>query len=380
MTELPNIVNHVSRAAQQSGFERERYVDSKVPQDINKIVVILFMGDLRSTSIMSSLLFRIYSETVLQGKYVIMCSYPGYSGLFPSADEYWSVSDALMVSDFINNSQGFSNKDKRALSLGIQLRRHFYIVLTEEDFKPFYDKGLTSAYFDRMNKIQRFLPSIPAWRSDLVTALAKRGGKYIFLAATNVGRFWNPLENCEKTLYFKKDFWIKLTERLLAENYSPVIYQGSGNYDLSQNFGERCFYCNDRNIINVMSAMRATGCVLDVFSGISRLAILARCPFLVMDDRTRYIKSIEYEINDLCVVKGLPYRYMFSFPAVVEHGEYNEIIEHIVRISSTFSAQVAGLELSPSSESYEEVSYDVVRQHKARKLGLRFIKVERLEI
>lgn len=380
MTELPNIIGHVSRAAQQSGFERERYADNKIPQDIHKIVVILFMGDLRSLSVMSSLLLKSYVETVLEGKYVILCSYPGYAGLFPFSDEYWSVSDGLIVGDFINNANGFSNKDNRALSLGIQLRRHFYTVLTEEDFKPFYDKGLTAAYFDRINKIQRFLPAIPAWRGDLITSLAKRGGKYIFLSPSNSGHLWNTVTNSEKTVPLQKDFWVKLTERFLKENYTPVIYQGPGNYDLSQNFGEKCFYCNDRNIITVLAAMRATGFVLDIFSGVSRLAMLARCPFLVMDDRTRYIKSKEYEINDLCVIKNLPCRYIFSFPAALEHGNYYEIIDHIIRAAGEFTKQVAGLELPPPSESCEEVSYEIVRQHKAKKMGLRFIKVERLDI
>lgn len=379
MTEFPNIANFVARAAQQSGFERERYADNKLPQDLDKIVAILFLGDMRATSILSTLLFKPYVEKVLQGKYVIMCSYPGYGSLFPSANEYWSVSDNLLIPDLMNNAFGFRNLDKKVGTFGIQLRRHFYSVITEDDFLPFYDKGLTPAYFDRFKKVERYLPAVTSWRNDLSMSLAQKGGRCIFLSPSMTGRVWNRSEDREMLVRFPRDFWVTLVERFLSEGYTPVVHHTQGNYDLSQNFGERCFYCSDRSIVGVMGAMRATGCVLDVFSGISRLAMVARCPFMVMDDRQRYATSKEFEVNDLCI-KKVPYRYMFSFPTVIESGNYAEVIDHIMNVAAKFVPQVAGIELPSASESCEEVSYDVVRQHKARKLGIRFIKVERLEI
>lgn len=380
MTEFPNIPSFVARAAQQSGFERERYVDNKIPEDLDKIVAILFMGDMRSTSILSTLLLKPYIEKVLQGKYVIVCSFPGYGGLFPYANEFWSVNDTLAIPDLANGAFGFKNSDKRMNTLGIQLRRHFFTVLTEDDFLPFYDKGLTSAYFDRFKKVERHLPAIPPWRSEMAMTLAQKGGKCIFISPNSSGQAWNQSENREVRINFPRDFWIKLVERLLYDGYTPVVHHAPGVYDLSPHFGERCVYCSDRNIVGVMGAMRATGCVLDVFSGISRLAMVARCPFMVVDERQRYVKSKEYEINDLCI-RGVPYRYMFSFPTVInDGGNYSEVIDHIMNIAAKFMPKIAGFELPSASESCEEVSYDVVRQHKARKLGIRFIKVERLEI
>ena len=50
--------------------------------------------------------------------------------------------------------------------------------------------------------------------------------------------------------------------------------------------------------------MRMTGCVLDVFSGISKLALAARTPFIYVDDRARYVSLKEVELDDIgnCLV------------------------------------------------------------------------------
>lgn len=374
MTELPNVANFLSRAAQQCGFEREKFVETNVPDDFNKVVVILFLGDDRALSILSMLLFKPYVETVLKNKYVILCSYPGFSGLFPKADEYWSVSDSMAVADLMSGASGFTNSDKRVDTIGVQLRRHFLSVITEDNFKIFYDNGLTSTFFDSFKKVERFLPAIPYWRGGTIETSLK-GGQGVFLYPVFYGRVWS--RDKETLVKMPKEFWIQLVEGLIAAGYSPVVYQNQKSHDISTHFGEKCHYCSDRNIISVLAAMRATGFVLDLFSGISRLAVVARCPFLVADERQRYVKSKEYEINDLCVGGMYPYRYVFSFPTLIGWAN-NDVIKHIVSAVGKFLPHKA--ELPPASESCDEVPYDVVRKHKAARLGVKFIKVEKLEI
>jgi hypothetical protein len=373
MTELPNVANFVARAAQQCGFERDKFVDSKLPESFDKIAVILFLGDYRGISILSMLLFKPFLETVLKDKYVILCSYPGMGGLFPGVNEYWSVTDGLALSDLMSHANGFKNTDKRMDAFGIQLRRHFLYVLTEEDFISFYDNGLTTTFFKRFKKVDRYLPAIPH-RGDFNL----KGGMPLFLFPSQRGKVWD--RGKEVSIKLPRDFWIKLTERLLSHGFAPVVYQNQISHDISPHFGERCSYITDRNILGVLSAMRSTGCVLDLFSGISRLAVIARCPFLTIDERQRYVKSKEFEINDLCIGDMYPYRYVFSFPTVVENENFDVVIDHVVNVALQFIPKVLKLDLPPSSEQCDEVSYDVVRQHKAKKLGIRFIKVERLVI
>lgn len=378
-SEVPNVANIVSRAAQECGFERERFIDNALPNDFDKIVVILFLGDLRSLSVLSTLLFKPYCDNVLKDKYVIMCGFPGMGCLFSGANEYWSVSDGLSIGGLMESASGFKNTDKKADMLAMQLRRRFFTVVVGEDLLQYYDNGLNTVYFDRFKKVERFFPAIPNWQGNkLHLELKNRGGHSVFIYPNIYGKCWD--RNHEVSLKFPKDFWIKFTERLLTENFLPVIYQNQATYDLSPVFGEKCFYCTDRNFLAVLGAMRSTGCVLDVFSGISRMAIVARCPFLVLDERQRYVKSKEFEVNDLCVNGMYPYRYIFSFPTIIGSGNHPELIDQIINVAREFVPKVAEAYLPPGSESYEEVPYEVVRQHKAKKLGVRFIKVERLVI
>jgi hypothetical protein len=377
--ELPTVSSFISRAAQECGFERERFVDSNIPEDFDKIVIFVFFGDMRAFSITSMLLFKSYRDAVLSDKYVVVCSFPGMGALFSGADEFWSISDGLAIGDLMDSGLGFKNTDKKFDSIVIQLRRRFYTVLTGEDLLTYYDNGITNAYFDRFKQIKRFFPSVPYWRGgELNMSIAKRGGVGIFLFPNIYGRCWD--RGREVSLKFSKDFWIKLTERLLDSKFVPVVYQNQVSYDISPHFGERCFYCSDRNFVGVLSAMRSTGCVLDMFSGISRIAIMARCPFLVVDERQRYIRSKEFEINDLCVAGMYPYRYIFSFPTMIGSGNYAELIDQTMNVGLDFIPMASKVELPPATESFEEVPYDIVREHKAKKLGVHFIKVERLVI
>lgn len=378
MADLPNVANFIGRSSQECGFERERFVDSNIPADFDKVAVMLFLGDYRSMSVLSMLLFKPYKDKILKDKYVIVCSFPGMGCLFPGADEFWSISDGLAIGDLMIGAEGFSNTDKKADALSIQLRRRFFTVVTGEDMKLYYDNGLTSTYFDRFKTIERYFPSVPNWRGNEISmSISKRGGKGIFIYP-NIQGYYSE-RNRETSIKLPRDFWIKLTQRLLDADYVPVVYQNQATYDISSHFGEKCFYCTDRNFLSVLGAMRSTGCVLDVFSGISRMAVVARCPFMSLDERQRYVKSKEFEINDLCINGMYPYRYILSFPTIVGAGNHNELIDQMINVAAKFFSQIK-INLPPSSESNEVVSYDVVRQHKAKKLGVHFIKVERLAI
>jgi hypothetical protein len=55
--DLGSIASFLTRAAQQTGFDRERYVEVNIPQEYSDIVVFVFFGDYRAESIFSSLLF-----------------------------------------------------------------------------------------------------------------------------------------------------------------------------------------------------------------------------------------------------------------------------------------------------------------------------------
>lgn len=379
MIESPSVAGFLSRAAQQCGFEREKFVESKIPGTFDKVAVIMFFGDYRGMSIMSMLLLKPFIDKILKDKYIILCSHSGAAGIFPYVDEYWAPSDGMAIADLLNNASGFFNFDKRLETFGIQLRRHFHVVFTEDDFLGFYDEGLTTAFFDKFGKVERFLPSLPPWRGgEIDKALRLRSGKGVFLYPSHSGKLWD--RGKEISVNLPRDFWVNLTEKLLSKGFTPIVYHNQVSHDISPDFGERCLYVADRSLTGVLAVMRSSGCVIDVFSGISRLAVVARCPFLAVDERQRYVKSKEFEINDLCINRMYPYRYVFSFPTVVEGGNFTEVADHICAAASDFVPLASKSHLPPASESYDEVSYDSVRSYKVKRLGAHFIKVEKLVV
>ena len=123
--------------------------------------------------------------------------------------------------------------------------------------------------------------------------------------------------------------------------------------------------------------MRLTSCVLDFFSGISRIAVMARCPFLSVDERARYVSSKEFELNDLCIT--FKHKYVFSFGSILNSGNYKEMGDLVVNNIKEFVPKLTDKLLS-SLESYIDVSYDLVKSHKEKKFGIRFIKVEKIKI
>jgi hypothetical protein len=374
--ELGSVAAFIKRAAQQTGFDRERYVESKIPEDFSKVVVVYFFGDFRSEMILSSLILHRYIKKCLPGKYVILCSWPGHAGLFPYVDEFWSLGDQMLLQDLQTKAVRFENRHKSHETVVKNLRK-FFDVQSWEEMDGYYQDGLTKQFFDHFDVPVRFLPEIPSPKMEFVKEVSRRNAKTVFVHPQRTMRSWNKID-----IDFVIDvkFWKMLVEKLLQAGLVLIVYQNYSTYDLSSEFGDRCMYVTDNNVLSIMSQMRLSSCVLDVFSGISRLAVMARCPFVVVDERNRYVASREGEINDLCLEKSMHYRYILSFSTILQHGNYTEFVNHIAKVIDGFCGAQSSKELPTPSESYEEVPYSVVRKHRAKKMGIRFIKVERLVI
>lgn len=352
-----DVATILKNAADHGGFVRQRFSDKKVPNNIENVSVLLFLGDLRSTFILSSLLLQPFRQKLKASKYLILCSWPGHESLFPCVDEYWEIGGF----EFFKNSQGFKNSSDAYISQERKLRSFFYDVCTDEDLIPFYENGLTQKYFDKFGSISRTLPAVPSSTIlgiELNKEFSKTEQQKIFVHPSKLEKI--PI-----------DFWIDMVNLLLDSDYIPVVYQTEGTYDLSREFTERCIYIQNRNISDILAAMRLSGCVLDVFSGISKFAIAARCPYVVVGDRASYFSLKEYEIEDLCG-KNLPKDRIFGMKSAFLKDRLliQQIIFHLQKFIPTIDRD----NLPTTSGSSEIVSYDHVKTLKARKLGINFIK------
>lgn len=368
----------LKKAADKSGFKRVRYQENKIPTSISNIVVFIFFGDIKSTFIFSSLLANRIREESHGSKYFILCSWNGCEGLFPNVDEYWDLRDESLISSLKSSVDSFSNKSQLIFSFKRGLNSFFENVLDVEEIYPYYQNGFKKEFFNRFKNIKKFLPSIPSsvvLGNEFNKVVSSKLDKILIYPVSKI-QVWKDGKIERK--HISKDFWINLTQRLLDEDIMPFIYQSEETYDLSPDFLNKCFYIKDKNVLNLMSAMRSVGLVLDILSGISRYAIAARCPYLVCEERQvfNYLKS--YEIDEL-TARLIPKDYFYVFSSVFDelnknHWNSGLINGLMVRIKNMLKNQNRDSWESPS-EVYEVVPYSDVKERKLKKLGTKFIKV-----
>ena len=369
-------VSILGRAAKKSGFERTRFKDSDVPESMSSITVLPFFGDTRSMAVLSSLLLHKYKESK---KYFILCSWPGFEGLFPYVDEYWSINDNLIERTSLF-SNGMENDSQTAIALERNLNYFFEDVVNASELSEYYNNGITKNFFDSFGDVECFKPalnSLTVLGKQFVEEFSRREGDKVFISPTKWVYGWEKKKVQRHNIGI--DFWTILTEFLLKEGYSPVIYQNKETtHDLSKRFAEKCLYVTDRNMINVMSVMHGSGCVLDIFNGISRFSLLARTPFVCCDERERYNGTKEFEIDCLCG-QEIPREYIFSFANLITIGYddvwKNSLFNNIKKKLNDIFSDVNVEHLPSTAESYEMVSYDEVKKAKAKKLGVRLLKL-----
>jgi hypothetical protein len=375
MSDVPGLLK---RAAERCGFVRERFNEGRIPTDISNVVVLPLFADLRNTFVASSLLAGRYRSEERGSKYFIVASWPGQGCLYPYADEFWSVEDGSANKRLYQEADGFGNRSDLMTGFAQGFNNHFIDVLDPALFKTYYHNGLTADFFRRFQRVERTLPMVPsvgALTREFNRDLANRAGFKVFLYPSLWAKTWRL--GREAVVRTQKDFYLALAGRLLKHKYVPVVWRSPWTHDLSPDLPTECVYVTEPDLGRMLGVMRAVGCVLDVFSGVSRLAMAARCPFLACDERQRYAGTREWEIDDLCG-PGVPKQYLFSFSTILDGpaGSWdNNLFNNIV---SRLDSYLPGLNRDawPSTgASTEVVPYDSVRQKKIIKIGAKLFRV-----
>jgi hypothetical protein len=377
---LMDIISTLARAADKCGFTRNRWVEKDIPTSLSNICAMLFLGDIRSNFILSSMLLKRYREQIKTSKYFILCTWPGYEGLFPYANEVWTIREEGNLKKLFVSARGFENESD------VHFRRELNYWLEDvtgpEPILSFYNDGITKEFWEKFKHIRRYLISVPS-SSILGTnfnhQLTSSGAK-ILIHPVEYVRSWK--HGTLTYLKTPKEFWVKLAEVLIDAKIIPVVYQNFATHDLSTELLNRCVYTTEKDITKLMGIMRTVGCVLDVFSGISRLAVGARAPFVAVDERSRYNSQKEYEIDDLLMDKMHPRKYIFSFPNVLNENN-NEIVwknnfyDVILSTVSKFLSELDREKWPSPTEREEIVLYDNVRKMRINKMGTHFLKVNK---
>jgi hypothetical protein len=372
---------YLRRAAEKCGFLRDKYNESRMPTLESNICVLPFFGDFRASFILSTLVFPQYRKLVKGSKYFIVCSWPGTKDIWPDADEFWSIKDKSVLKRFSASSLGFENEESATLNFVRPLIRHFDEVLDIKDLQKYCDFGLSDDYVNVFKSIRRKLllvPSSSILGIDFNKALANRLGYKVLVYPTLTAKVLrnNKLQNIK----ISREFWTSLVDRLIREGFTPVIILNYWTHEMDIN--EKCLHIFENDISKILSVMRSVDCVLDIFNDISRFAIQARSPYIACIERSKYIQMKYFELDDLCCLKDLPKQYIFSFPQAIENGDtqrWNDtIFDHIISKISRFVPQINRDKLPTTALLEEEVSYKNVRTRKIKRMGVKFIKVEKL--
>jgi len=370
---MTDVADYVKRAAERTKFKREFFIEQNLPTVTSNVVAVPFYADLSSSLVMSSFILKQYKD-LHRDKYIILCSWPGWQSLFPYVDEYWSLEDESVTNTLATDTNNFYNGTKLYAEISRSLLECLN-VLTQRDFKKYYDFGFTEDYWNDFGELKRYLPEVP---SETLIAegfrqqLASKSGQKVIIYPVKKIRVWQ--NGKLKYLQVSQDFWFALTKRLLDEGYSPVVWQNWFTYDLSREFTDSCVYLVPRHISDVLAAMRYVGAVIDIYSGVSRVAIAARTPFVAVDERLRFVDSKDYALDDLSC-DGLPRQYIFSNATMLLAGGPEDwtvsIIDNIVARLKKFMPETKNT--CSTTESYKTISYELVRELNARRMGSHFI-------
>lgn len=377
--ETLDISSILKRAADKGGFVRTRYAEKDLPNSMTDITVFVHFGDMRSTMILSTMLLKRFREEMKGSKYFILCTWPGYECLFPYVNEYWAIKDQDRL--WVEAVQFMNNSSQMPLIVR-NLNYFFEEVLDASALKSYYDNGITQSFWDRFKHVKVTMPSVPSIAvlgPKFSKDMAKRAGyKILFYPALRV-HHWSFSKM--KWLKTTKEFWVALAKRLLREGFIPVVCHGRHTHDISPDLTDQCIYFEDEDVYKTLGVIRAADCTLDLFSGISRLAILARSPFMYFDERARHFSLKEYEVDGLCCSNLLPREYLWGFPNLLENGNLplweNTLFANIIARLNKFLPNLDRNTWPTPSESTQIVRYDNVKLRKVQRFGARFIKVEK---
>ncbi len=355
---MESLNDFLVRAAERTGFVREMHGEVK---DL-PVTVVPFFGDRRHEFFLS-----VFLQEEVSG-YKIVAGLPGRGGLFGKVDEYWAVKDEGACGEIARGAFGWGSESQRAAHLEKQLTRFFDL----REMSSFYEFGLKSKFFDKNEFLTVSLPGIPAMRTDM----RLQGDRKVLVIPNRcvlVLRRGKPVR-----IQVNQKFYVALVDRLASEGFEPVILQNYGTYDISAIIGGKYSLFSKLKASDELTVARACECVLDLFAGDSRLAIMARAPYLVVAERQTYDGFKDYEAEDL-VGSKLPNRHIFSFATMIESNEYGNVVDGILVKLKDFLPHLDRNQLPSTLPTSFAAPYLLVRERKMKKFGHRLFRLPKFE-
>jgi hypothetical protein len=373
----------LKRATDKIGLKRIKFSEKNIPTSIENIVVVPFFGDIRSSFILSNLLLKRIKDESKSSKYFILISWPDQVGLYPYVDEYWTVEDSNL-DRLVDKVDCFDNNSPIYSLIVRELNHWFYDLILPKDLKVYYDNGITQEFLNNFKVIKTYFQSVPSIASigiDFAKQISEKDLKIFVYPSKDIFTWkYNGLHKIRSN----KDFWLYLVKKLVDNKFYPIVYKDVFCYDLSLDLvgnidQSKWHQLDNQDILKAFGVMRSS-CVLDIFNSISRYAIAARAPFICLDERNKFKGLKDYEINDL-FAKSTPNEYVYGFANTLEADNVQQwdinIINIILSKLNKFIPNINRESLPSAVESEDVVLYESVRKYKTKKMGSKFIKIER---
>lgn len=379
-----NTIEFLNKVCIKLKLTRKKYDDNNVPNDLDDLAVIPFFGDLKHTYILSTIILNNYKR-IKSSKYIILISYPGFEHLFPYVDEYWHPEDFSKIKQIYLNSEYFENKSEFYLNLLRGLNENFRSVVGSEFFTKLYNNKFQEEYWKLFGKddAKIYIPMIPSSaiiNKEVIKEINTRNNKIFILPSTHINSWSNGKY---KKVNVPKNFYVELIKNLIKNKIFPVVWNNSISYDLNDEFKDKldCLFINSENLLEILPIIRLTGCCLDIFNSLSKLANIARTPSIIIEERNKYFLSREYEIDDIIEIK-LPGIKIYSFSNSVSQGDKNHwemgLFNSINKSCVDLLPYIDREELPSTSEINKKINLLSIRKIKNKKLGTKFIKIQKL--
>lgn len=310
-----DIAEILQSAVARGNFHREKFDSKKIPDNMQKIFVIPFFGDIPHLLVFANYIFPLLKKDLnVSDKYIIIVTWKGFAKFFSSADEVWCLQSVENIDRFYEKSDGFNNKFDSINVVFRSLNEYFRNVLDPVKFSNSFHFGFKKDNIKNKNVeiIKNNLPNINYLNQNVINEINNLGEKKVFLIPFKFIKKWINGRTLNYKIY--PEFYINVINSLHKKGIKCVVLKNYLTYDFSKEFvdNNNVMFVQEDDWFLTMSYMMATGIYVDLFSGLNCLSIYCGCPSVTVTERNSYIAGNLEEI-ELCMNNQIIDKKLFSF-------------------------------------------------------------------
>ncbi len=377
------MVNEINKildgSANKCGMIREKFTESKVPFDFQKIHIIVYFGEFDHLFVFNNLILpHLRNKTQYKDKYIIFVTWNGFANLIENVDEVWSLKNHDVNERLYEKSNGFKNYSDAFTIINRNLNEHFRNVVKAEKFEDMFCHGFNFQFYknDKLILVKKHeCANVNYLSRGVLDEINKldTSSRYFIIPFKFIRLILNG-----KSCYYKitSNFWQTIINRMIQKQNSVVLLKNSFTYDLSSYFVENKNVCfvQENNWYNVIGYMKQTNMFVDFFGGLSCFAQHGECPNISIVERSYYNQMNLEQIEDLISCnKNINKKHYSFFQFFADDVEQNYLYtDQLLRILKKNEIKSSDIYLNYS------INLDDYLKSKVKKYNLKFIGYKKI--